>query len=373
MPARLIRLLPTLIGIATSAAVLVLDWTATERFFGTKTESLADRWPADWVDSPDEALRLAQERGTLVFVYAHADTFACRALERAAGGDALLRELLAGFVPLALDLDGGGHALALAHNFEIGSVPLLGVLPARRLEDRLTQPESCIGGIQDAILPITGGLHEPIGLAAELVRLATSSNLSTSDGHGLPAAPPSANDVLANVSLREARGDYRYARWSFDGGLTRETQPNGVLHRFALLRDAVRTHTVEGPADSEGTIEAALLVEDDERVLYQGWSMLASVFDLRAVAADERGTYRDVDARRWRRRVREASRKAWISCPDSAVVPFGSLLIERYGRSLDDLDSLDRMFCRAVVRTLQRTAPESPRVARAAEVVAAMK
>ena len=53
--------------------------------------------------------------------------------------------------------------------------------------------------------------------------------------------------------------------------------------------------------------------------------------------------------------MRDTTRHAWISCPDDRLLPFGSLLIQRYARTPRDLDSLDRAFMGAVVRTLSES------------------
>ena len=371
MPARLIRRLPTLIGIAASLAVFLLDSVAIEQTSSAERDTLVDRWPAHWVYSAEEASRIAQESNAVVLVYAYVDSFACRTLERAAGCDAILSDELKAHVLLAVDLESSPDTHWLAQEFGISAGPLMVAIKAHDFEMKVHEPESIQGRVGIPIRPITGGLYEPIGLATELGRI--SALESTSPWRRAARDDASVRVRLEAIDHAEAAGLGNHARRLLDESLALERQPNGPFHRLQALREATRTHSTSGAADSEGTIEAALLVEDNAWVLYHGWSMLASVFDLRAVAADERGTYRDADASRWRRRMRDASRLAWISCPDSALVPFGSLLIERYGASLDALDSLDRMFCRAVLRTLQRTAPESPRVARAAEVVASMK
>ena len=174
----------------------------------------------------------------------------------------------------------------------------------------------------------------------------------------------------------EASGALAEAEDFLAAGLAGERSPNGIFHRMARLRAAVMGHSVSGTADSEGTIEAALLRESDPRLLFRGWSLLGSVFEERARAAERaaEGMYRGVDARRWWRRARETSRLAWIECPDEAAVPFGALLIERYGARPADLDSLDRAFCRAVLMSLTGLAgADHPRVQQAAEVVGSLR
>ena len=63
-------------------------------------------------------------------------------------------------------------------------------------------------------------------------------------------------------------------------------------------------------------------------------------------------THLGVPSTRWERRLRETTRKAWIACPDERVLPFGACVIERFARAPRDLDSLDRAFMGAVIRSM---------------------
>ncbi|MEM6567261.1 MAG: hypothetical protein AAF957_02560 [Planctomycetota bacterium] len=326
--------------------------------------ALRERWPAEWSASADAAAAAASERDVPVLVYARADTFACRALEEAAGEDAVLGERMDAFVPLALDLAGSGGDRALARALAIEVVPAFVLVDAGDLRTGLGDPGTRIP--RTGVRAGTGGLHEPFGLAHEM---SAERAAERADGAGAFDA------ALEEIERALGGGDAASADGVLVAMVAGGASPNDPGRRLGRFVTALRGHVVVGPADAEGTLEASLLVEGDDRVLFRGWSLLASAFELRARAADaaEDEVYRGVDATRWRRRLRDATRRAWLSCPDATVVPFGALLIERYGASERDLDSLDRRFCAAVLRTLQRTAPDAPRVERAAEIVASLR
>lgn len=332
--------------------------------------SLEDRWGLGWARGPSGG-SAANEPGRRVLVYVRADNAPCLALEHAAGGDALLELAAAPFTPVCLEPEVRGEDARIAQALGVHTTPRLLVLEPGPWQ-RLVQDAAAAADLPiRPVRAITGGHLEPIGVAWELER--ASREPSTSWPHGR-SAPPGADPVAAMESL-EAAGALAEAEAFLAEGLAGERSPNGVFHRMARLRAAVLSHTVSGAADSEGTIEAALLQESDPRLLFRGWSLLASVFERRALAAAEAGgAYRGVEARRWDRRARETSRLAWMDCPDEAALPFGALLIERYGARPADLDSLDRAFCRAVLRTLTGLAGDDhPRVKRASDVVGRLR
>ncbi|MEM9381081.1 MAG: hypothetical protein AAGB93_14110 [Planctomycetota bacterium] len=353
------------LDLALAAACGLAGFTANELAgaegppgFPSSASILEDRWPADWAASAEAAAASAAERGATVLVYARAGTFACRALEESAGADALVLERMRPFVPLALDLTGSGADRALARTLGIESVPALTTLGAEALHVALEHPRATVPRI--GVRAVTGGLHEPFGLAHALLE-AGGGEVDTFEAE------------LGAIERALGGGDAAGAEAALQALVERGASPNDPPRRLERFVGALREPAIAaGPADAEGTLEAALLVEGDERVLYRGWSLLASVFELRARAA-EGDAYRGVEEVRWGRRLRDASRRAWLSCPDAAVVPFGALLIERYAASETDLDSLDRRFCAAVARTLQGTAPDSPRVQRAVELATGLR
>ncbi len=330
--------------------------------------ALEDRWDLGWDRGPWERSAAAED-DQRVLVYVRADNAPCHALERAAEADHLLRLAAAPFAPVCLE--------PASHQSDARIAQALGVRTAPRLlvMDQASWRQVVRGAATAADLrlrplrAVTGGHLEPIGVAWELEQASTEAPGTWGRGG---AAPPGADPVLT-VEFLEAAGAFAEAEAFVADGLAVERSPNGIFHRMARLRAAISEHSVSGAADSEGNLEAALLRESDPRLLFRGWSLLASVFERRAQAAAE-GTYRDVNARRWERRARETSRLAWIDCPDEAALPFGALLIERYGARPADLDSLDRAFCRAVLQSLRGLAGDDhPRVQRAAEVVGSLR
>ncbi len=328
--------------------------------------TLEDRWDLGWARGPWKRSP-ADEPARRVLVYVRADNDPCLYLEHAASGDAPLRLAAASFTPVCLEPEARDDDARITEALGVHTTPRLLVMEDASWE-RLVR-----GAATAADLPlrpvraITGGHLEPLGVTWELEQASAEPVSSWPLGRIVPTG---ADPVTAMESL-EAAGALSEAEAFLAEGLAGERSPNGIFHRMARLRAAIGEHTVSGAADSEGTIEAALLRESDPRLLFRGWSLLASVFDRRAQAATAaQGTYRGVDARRWERRARETSRLAWIDCPDEAAVPFGALLIERYGARPADLDSLDRAFCQAVLRTLRSIAGhDHPRVQRATEVV----
>jgi len=332
---------------------------------------LTDRWDLGWARGPWES-RATNEPPRRMLVYVRADNAPCLALERAAGADEGVARAAASFEAILLEPEARGEDARLAEALGVHTTPRLLVLEPASWRQLVRGTAIAADLPIRPVRAITGGNLEPIGVAWELELAATESPASWPQARS-PA--PGADPVLATEWL-EAAGALAEAEALLSEGLASESSPNGIFHRMARLRTAVLSHSVSGTADSEGTIEAALLRESDPRLLFRGWSLLASVFQERARAAAmaTEGTYRGVDARRWWRRARETSRLAWRDCPDEAALPFGALLIERYGAQPADLDSLDRAFCGAVLRTLRGLAgKQHPRVQRAAEVVGRLR
>ncbi|MEM9801740.1 MAG: hypothetical protein AAGA20_15550 [Planctomycetota bacterium] len=365
------QLLPIAAAICGLAGALISDARSQGVEGASDVAPLEQRWQLPWSHTVEDALRTSRVRGhERILVYARSNSFACRALERACGTDEGLGETLGRFGLLAVDV-GDSEPL---QDLSVPGTPFFFVVSRSGLADRLDDEERHPAPLGRTDIAPVGGLYDPIGLDWQLRHLEEAKWDALAGALDEIVAPPP--DRIFDLALEASAGDREdMIERMLTEDLPLERDPNGPLHRYGRLREAVLTHTVAGPADAEGTIEAALLVEDDRRVLYLGWSLLASVFELRALAAEESasGTYRCVDAGRWNRRMREATREAWIACPDDLLVPFGAQLIDRYARSAEDLDTIDRLFCQAVVRTLNGEAPDHPRVQRAAEVVQTLR
>ena len=362
--------LPLLVALAVGLWTY-LEAVAPPPEVGEAPADLAQRWDLGWDRAPwrGSATDVPERR---VLVYVRADNAPCLALERAAGLDGPLLQAAAPFTAVCVEPEARGVDARLAEALGVHTTPRLLVLEPSSWRQLVGDTAVAADLPIRPVRAITGGHLEPIGVAWELERASTESPASWPQAR---SPTPGADPVLAAEWL-EAAGALAEAEAFLADGLAGERSPNGIFHRMARLRAAVRSHTVSGAADSEGTIEAALLMESDPRLLYRGWSLLASVFERRALAAAAAagGTYRGVDARRWERRARETSRLAWRDCPDEAALPFGALLIERYGARPADLDSLDRAFCGAVLGTLRGLAGnQHPRVQRAAEVVGRLR
>lgn len=287
-----------------------------------------------------------------MLVYARLETPHVRAFEERANGDGELTRLLGNFAVARVDLDGPDDAA--------NGVPGLTTGPRFLVVE--PTPEGDFLAV-DAAEPWTGALFEPHGLRAELARIeAGLAPLADLLEALQDADPPAAPEALAVVRRLEAMGWYGRAESVFAEALAMERHPNGPLHRHALLREALMKHRPLDVLDGEGAIEEHLTVEADKGVLFQGWSTLASGFAARVQTFDEPGTpdsVRAVGMDRWRRRMRNATRLGYKHCPDERLVPYMALLLERYAEDPEDLDSMDRSFCRAVQGRLKRDAPGS--------------
>ncbi len=290
--------------------------------------SLRDRWPAPWSSSLDAAL--AGERPVLV--YARLDTRECVELESRMGADELVAERLAALTIVAVDASSG--RLPEASGVALHAAPLFLVLDGS-------------GELVDALEPTTGARFEPFGLAEELARVAAG-------GPGL-AALRAGEDSIALVDRLECAGRFVEAERVRVAALGTESRTNGPLHREDRLRAAILAHRTEpsGASDTEGAIEAQLYLEDDDAMLFRGWTFLASTF-ASYVDWSAEAPFRGVPRERWQRRLRDATRRGWRGAPDATLDAYGALLTERYAESPDDLDSADRLFCRAVLRTVDK-------------------
>ena len=241
---------------------------------------LTDRWDLGWARGPWES-RATDEPPRRMLVYVRADNAPCLALERAAGADEGVARAAASFEAILLEPEARGEDARLAEALGVHTTPRLLVLEPASWRQLVRGTAIAADLPIRPVRAITGGHLEPIGVAWELELAATESPASWPQARS-PA--PGADPVLATEWL-EAAGALAEAEALLSEGLASESSPNGIFHRMARLRTAVLSHSVSGTADSEGTIEAALLRESDPRLLFRGWSLLASVFERRAQAA----------------------------------------------------------------------------------------
>ena len=297
---------------------------------------LEDRWEASWHTSLTSAARASAESGRPILVYTRLDLPFLHAFERAAGEDPVLAQVVRNFIPLALDVRGDGALDARA--LGLHSAPLfVRADPDADGSFRVTR----------AAETHTGALFEPIGLADEIRRLATHGSNSSSG-------------VFAKIRQLDALGRYDEASALFESALEEERAPNGPLHRMALLRASVLSHEVTDVVDARGAIQEHLEIESEKRVLFQGWTTLASSYAAYR-ATREPGTAEGARDRLLRRML-DATRLGYKYAPDRVLAPYAALLLQRYAVDVDELDTMDKMFARAVSRTLRKTAPDSPRI-----------
>ncbi|WP_145195759.1 hypothetical protein [Planctomycetes bacterium Poly30] len=297
---------------------------------------------ADW----EEAIDTARVRGSkLILLFANVGTELTRpggALE-----DREVQTALAAFVPVVVWLDGPASDRELARRLDVAAAPLWLVLSSAE------SAPVCV----DALEPVTGARFERYGLCAELLRAAEGRNAL----QGLRARAQAGDQgtgegaVLALALRLEAAGDWKGAAQLIEEARPAAPSARSPLARYERLSAAMRADPApSGAADRESALEEALLTENDSTLLYMGWTRVASELERSAGAAASSpgGSHLGVPSARWERRLRETTRRAWIACPDELVLPFGALLVERFARAPRDLDSLDKAFLGAVIRTM---------------------
>ena len=351
---------PDLITGALAAAALgfvLSDWRESEGgagiLFGSERTAAAEiAWPPGASRVPfDEGLAAAGDAPLLV--YGRIEAPHVLAFEHAAAASSLLKEALGNARVAVVDV-GSDLPDALRGTKLLRAVPAL--LAVRRGADGSVE-------VLDAAEPLTGALHEPVGLAHEIGRILAGSGRSPRC-----ATPPprtTAATTLALVARLEAAGLFEEAAEVHAAALAAERRPNGPMHADAALRRALLEHVRPEVADGEdGAVEAQLTVMSDPGALFRGWSLLASS----AAAFADAGTVEDIGRTRWLRRLRRTARKAYKPCPEDRLIPYAALLLERFALDREDLDSIDRSFCRVVARVIALEAPDSPAAARAAEL-----
>lgn len=258
-----------------------------------------------------EATRRAESLGLAVLVYVGMAGTAPLGLQDDLEHDTVLKEALRGFVCVTVFLDGDSDDQALALELGVTAAPDFIVIDLADGAQGRTR-----------LSTVTGSTFERFGLVAELTRIRQRT---------APAGPTAGT---------EPKG---------------EDEPgiNGFRERYAQLQGVVEAFTVPVPGDVETVLDLHLATEGNERLCYYGWSWLSSWLEQCARrAAVSGGEYLGVPRARWESRLRGTSRRAWISCPKNRLLPFGCLLLQRYARARKDLDSLDRAFVSAVLRTL---------------------
>lgn len=352
-------------GITASALCALLGWSASDWCegragggvlfgdSGAARGAATPAWPAAARLAPRE--RLAAGPGPLL-VYLRTDTPDVRAFEAAAAADPRVEAALAPFEVVRVDVDEG--VPQVLRDADLGAAA-----PAFLVVEVIDGTVV----LRDALEPLTGAVFEPNGLVAELERAAEGRDdlaaLEAARAAALGGGGPAPIESLALAYRLEAAGRFGAAAALLDAALALEARPNGPLHRDRLLREALRDFTRPDPADSEaGAVEAYLTTEADPAALYRGWSLLASSAATAAASLDDAtapADLTDLSRERWLRRLRRTTRKAYKPCPEGRLVPFATLLLERFALDPEDLDSIDRSFCRVVVRTIQREAPSS--------------
>ena len=346
-------------ALAAAALGFVLsDWRESEGgagilFGGERTAAAEIAWPPDDSRVPlEEGLAAAVDAPLLV--YGRVDAPHVVAFERGAASSVPVQEAL-GDARIAVVDVGSELPGALRGTKLLRAVPA--ILAVRRDADGSVE-------VLDAAEPLTGALHEPVGLAHELTRILAGER-PLAALRDAAAAEPTAATSLALVARLEAAGLFEEAAGVHAAALAAERRPNGPMHADAALRRALLEHVRPEVADGEdGAVEAQLTVMSDPGALFRGWSLLASS----AAAFADAGTVEDIGRTRWLRRLRRTARKAYKPCPEDRLVPYAALLLERFALDREDLDSIDRSFCRVVARVIALEAPDSPAAARAAEL-----
>ncbi len=292
----------------------------------------------------EDALEDSKHRGSRLLVFSTMNSAGTEFLERQLAEDATLQAAIRVFTPVVIRLDGGPSDRALAESLGISWAPMFVILDGEGPEPQLV----------DALEPATGTAFERFGLTAKLHR-AAAKRIPLAE---LRAADPSDDAASLRLAARlDAGGLWQEAAVIRDRLSAASTAPNSLIRRYERLVHAMETATTPGAAEGETSVDEALTVEDEPSILFRGWTMLGSRYEhsARRAAVSGDGTYLGVPRDRWERRLRETTRRGWIACPDELVLPYGALLIERYARVPADLDSLDRAFMAAVVRTMSQS------------------
>ena len=289
----------------------VSAWNVGRRDVAQTPRQISSFLPAaQW----DEALLSARAKQAPILVYVGMTGPLFASLHRELEGDPVLKKALQRFVPVAAFLDGPEEDRALA--------TLLGAVAAP--DFLIVAPEPGGPEVIAHLDTVTGSAFERFGLTAELWCIAEGET---------PVARLGAAELASEA----------------------ESGINGLRERYLRLQAAVEAFDVPTPADVETPLGVHLATESNGVLRYYGWSLLASWLERGArAAAASGGQHLGVPSARWETRLRETTRRAWISCPDDRLAPFGGLLIQRYARAPKDLDSLDRAFMGAVVRTLSK-------------------
>ncbi|MEE2939447.1 MAG: hypothetical protein VX460_03580 [Planctomycetota bacterium] len=352
---------PDLITGALAAAALgfvLSDWRESEGgagllFGAARPAAAAIAWPpaASRVTLEDG---LAAAGDAPLLVYGRIEAPHVLAFERAAAASSLVAGALGNARVAVVDV-GSELPDALRGAEVLRAVPA--ILALRRAADGSID-------VLDAAEPLTGAVHEPVGLARELARMLAGER-PLAALRAAAAAEPSAAASLALVARLEAAGLFDEAAEVHAAALAAERRPNGPMHADAALRRALRDHVRPEVADGEdGAVEAQLTVMSDPAALFRGWTLLASS----AAAFADAGTTEEIGRTRWLRRLRRTARKAYKPCPEERLLPYASLLLERFALDREDLDSIDRSFCRVVARPIALEAPDRAAAARAAEL-----
>lgn len=299
----------------------------------------------------NEAVQEARERGARLLLLSSTAESNVVSLVRDLREDSQVSAVLQGFVPVVVWLDGPAEDRALGDRLGCTAAPLVLVFSSEAPDPVLV----------DALEPVTGSSFDRYGLTAELLRVAEGRNSLASLREQVRAVPADEAATVALALRLEAAGKWEEAAQRWQAARESSSEAQGPLVRYERLSRATGSDLASpadgdpgGAADQETELEAKLLVEDDETLLFMGWTRAACRLEAmaRSAASSKDGSHLGVPTRRWERRLREATRKAWIACPDELVLAYGALLIERFARAPRDLDSLDRAFMAAVVRSM---------------------
>lgn len=333
----------------------VSAWSAQRLHKPIAAEEIRGFRPSsDW----DKAVKLARERGVPVLVYVTLAHLHSPDQLQGLIEDASLQRAMAAFVPIRVTLNGNTADRALASRLGIHAAPLFLIVDPSGPE-----PE-----IVDALEPVCDTAFERRGLTSELVRTSggTSQLRELAARYlagNLQDGPTDEPLALAYALRLEASGRWDEARRVRARSLEESPAAQGTLTRYGRMRDALLEPGPSTPADQETALEIHLLREDDATLLFMGWTSAAGRLERLAAAADSE--HLGVPSIRWERRLRETTRKAWISCPDDLVLPFGAIVVERFARAPADLDSLDRAFMGAVIRTMAKALKKASEAERA--------
>ncbi len=305
---------------------------------------LDDHGKLPWVEgSFEELLERAQKEDRLIFIDFWTDWCGwCKRLDADTFSDDAVVEEMKDILCYSVDAESETGA-PLARRYNVRGFPALILL----------NPD---GSPRDQI----GGYLPPDDFRKEIQRVRKDEGTLNALRRAVERAP---GDLQARydyaVKLQEMGDEEGYEK-QIEAIHELDSEGLSLVSRrlkLAELKMAIQQEAQAGGQLDLAPIEAFLAAEKEPELLFDGWAFVASAYDFMVQT-----TFEPNRAKGLMVKLNEANRRAWKSCPEQHLGPFGNSVAWTLWEKRDAISEKDRLFALEVARKAAEVLDDDPSV-----------